>query len=52
MERKPDMIRVVVIIFAIGLVITGFSSIQSSMGDDNTAVRTAPETSLIAQIFD
>lgn len=51
MEPKPDMIRVVVIIFAIGLVITGFSSIQPS-SSDRTTVKTAVETSLIAQLFD
>ncbi|MDX1800232.1 MAG: hypothetical protein R3303_04815 [Marinobacter sp.] len=51
MERKPDMIRVVVIIFAIGLVITGFSSIQPSSGDATT-VKTAAESSVFAQLFD
>lgn len=51
MERKPDMIRVVVVIFAIGLVITGFSSIQPSSGD-NATVKTAAEASLFSQIFD
>lgn len=51
MERKPDMIRVVVIIFTIGLVITGFSSIQPSVGD-STTVKTVAETSLLSQLFD
>jgi uncharacterized membrane protein len=30
MNRKPDIIRAVVLIFAVGLVITGFTSMQSS----------------------
>ncbi len=51
MERKPDMIRVVVIIFTIGLVITGFSSIQSS-GRDTTTVKAVAESSVLARISD
>lgn len=30
MERKPDAIRAVVLIFAVGLVITGFASLHAS----------------------
>ncbi|MEP1706596.1 MAG: hypothetical protein ABJJ82_19820 [Marinobacter sp.] len=30
MGRKPDIIRTVVLIFAVGLVITGFTSLQAS----------------------
>lgn len=30
MERKPDIIKSVVLIFAVGLVITGFTSLQAS----------------------
>ncbi len=30
MGRKPDIIRAIVLIFAIGLVITGFTSIHAS----------------------
>lgn len=30
MERKPDAIRAVVLIFAVGLVITGFTSLHAS----------------------
>lgn len=30
MERKPDVIRAVLLIFAIGLVISGVTSIQAS----------------------
>ena len=30
MHRKPDMIRTIVLIFAIGLAITGFASLQVS----------------------
>lgn len=38
MERKPDVIRAVLLIFAIGLVISGFTSIRTA--DDGAA--TAP----------
>lgn len=37
MARKPDILRTVLLIFAIGLVITGFTSLHAS--EDN---RTAP----------
>lgn len=30
MNRKPDIIRAMVLIFAVGLVITGFTSMTSS----------------------
>ncbi|MEC8824086.1 MULTISPECIES: hypothetical protein [unclassified Marinobacter] len=30
MGSKPDIIRAIVLIFAVGLVITGFTSIQAS----------------------
>ena len=30
MGRKPDIIRTVVLIFAVGLVITGFTSLQAA----------------------
>ncbi|MFL1467947.1 hypothetical protein ACQUWM_14750 [Marinobacter sp. DUT-3] len=30
MERKPDILRALVLIFAVGLVITGFTSLQAS----------------------
>jgi len=36
MGRKPDIIRTVVLIFAVGLVITGFTSLQAS-DDEPTA---------------
>lgn len=29
MNRKPDIIRAIVLIFAVGLVITGFTSLRS-----------------------
>lgn len=29
MNRKPDIIRAIVLVFAVGLVITGFTSMQS-----------------------
>ena len=30
MGRKPDMIRTIALIFAVGLIITGFTSLQAS----------------------
>ncbi|NWO05268.1 MAG: hypothetical protein HLX50_06075 [Alteromonadaceae bacterium] len=30
MGRKPDILRTVLLIFAVGLVITGFTSLQAS----------------------
>jgi len=33
MARKPDILRTVLLIFAVGLVITGFTSLQAS--EDN-----------------
>lgn len=35
MGSKPDILRTVVLIFAVGLVITGFTSLQAS--EDNRA---------------
>ena len=32
MNRKPDVIRVLVIVFALGLVVTGISSLQATEG--------------------
>lgn len=32
MNRKPDIIRTILLVFAVGLVITGFTSIQSPEG--------------------
>lgn len=45
MDRKPDIIRAIVLIFAVGLVVTGFTSIQAS--EDKRADRQAPLTSFI-----
>ncbi len=36
MERKPDVIRAVLLIFAIGLAISGFTSIRTQ--DDRASV--------------
>ncbi|SFM64517.1 hypothetical protein [Marinobacter zhejiangensis] len=33
MHRKPDIIRAIVLIFAIGLAVTGFTSLQASEND-------------------
>ncbi|MGM0768779.1 MAG: hypothetical protein ACQEV6_12185 [Pseudomonadota bacterium] len=30
MEHKPDIIRAIVLVFAVGLVVTGFTSLQAS----------------------
>ncbi|AZT85231.1 hypothetical protein EHN06_17665 [Marinobacter sp. NP-4(2019)] len=30
MERKPDILRAIVLVFAVGLVITGITSLQAS----------------------
>lgn len=40
MGGKPDIIRAIVLIFAVGLVVTGFTSIQASESD--RAERLAP----------
>lgn len=38
MGRKPDMIRTIALIFAVGLVITGFTSLQASEPGPRAAV--------------
>ncbi|MBE0485351.1 hypothetical protein [Marinobacter sp.] len=43
MGSKPDIIRTIVLIFAVGLVVTGFTSIQAS--EDKSADRHLPATS-------
>ena len=47
MDRKPDIIRAVVLVFAIGLVVTGFTSIPASE-DDKRTVELAPATSFLS----
>jgi hypothetical protein len=47
MDRKPDIIRAVVLVFAIGLVISGFTSIQASE-DDRRALEPAPTSSFFS----
>ncbi|MEX0604750.1 MAG: hypothetical protein WD623_05970 [Marinobacter sp.] len=47
MDRKPDIIRAVVLVFAVGLVITGFTSIQAS-DDDNRSAELAPATPFLS----
>lgn len=37
MNRKPDIIRAIVLVFAVGLVITGFASMQSPDSGFTTA---------------
>ena len=37
MNRKPDIIRTVAIIFAVGLIITGFTSMQKPGGSFSEA---------------
>lgn len=50
MGGKPDIIRAIVLIFAIGLVITGFTSLQASEGD--RAARDVPATIGAVQMAD
>ena len=38
MGGKPDIIRAIVLIFAVGLVITGFTSLQASEDKPSAAV--------------
>jgi uncharacterized membrane protein len=38
MGRKPDILRTIVLIFAVGLVITGFTSLQASEDKRATSV--------------
>ena len=45
MDRKPDIIRAIVLIFAVGLVITGFTSIQAS--EEKRSFRDVPITSFV-----
>lgn len=47
MDRKPDIIRAVVLVFAIGLVITGFTSLPASE-DDKRTVELTPAPSLFS----
>lgn len=44
MGGKPDIIRAIVLVFAVGLVITGFTSLQASEG--RSAAVMAEDTSL------
>lgn len=46
MTRKPDIIRAVVIVFVIGLAVTGLTSLQASQ-DDRSSVQT-PQTRDVA----
>ncbi|MFP3977184.1 MULTISPECIES: hypothetical protein [Marinobacter] len=43
MGGKPDIIRAIVLIFAVGLVITGFTSLQASEGRPATATKNSVE---------
>lgn len=45
MRGKPDIIRTIVLIFAVGLVITGFTSLQAS--EDKHSVRDIPAISFV-----
>ncbi|WP_166263326.1 hypothetical protein [Marinobacter caseinilyticus] len=51
MERKPDMIRAVVLIFFIGLAITGLTSIQFS-DDDRQVSEPAADAPLVSFFAD
>lgn len=37
MHRKPDIIRAIILIFAVGLAVTGFTSLQASENDKRPA---------------
>jgi len=39
MGGKPDIIRAIVLIFAVGLVITGFTSLQASEGRTSSGTK-------------
>lgn len=49
MGRKPDIIRTVVLIFAVGLVITGFTSLQAS---DNEPTASGNEAVIVSAVRD
>lgn len=48
MSSKPDIIRATVLIFAVGLVVTGFTSIQASQ--DERADRNLSATSFVQPV--
>lgn len=53
MGHKPDIIRAVVVIFAVGLVITGFTSLQASEdGPSATSRAAASETVMVPSVRD
>lgn len=41
MGGKPDIIRAIVLIFAVGLVITGFTSLQASEERSSSATKSS-----------
>ncbi len=41
MQRKPDTIRAIVVIFAIGLAVTGIASLQASEKDASRGAQAA-----------
>lgn len=49
MGRKPDIIRTVVLIFAVGLVITGFTSFQAS---NNEPTASGTEAVIVSSVRD
>ncbi len=48
MNRKPDIIRTIVLIFAVGLVITGFTSMQSPDGGFSAAASTVASSTAVS----
>lgn len=49
MGRKPDIIRTVVLIFAVGLIITGFTSLQAS---DDEPTASGSEAVIVSSVRD
>lgn len=48
MNRKPDIIRTIVLIFAVGLVITGFTSMQLPDGGFSAAASTVAASTAVS----
>jgi uncharacterized membrane protein len=49
MGGKPDIIKAIVLIFAVGLVITGFTSIQASEDKDPRAANLVGSAQVMSQ---
>lgn len=49
MERKPDVIRALVFVFALGLAVTGFTTLQASESDQTVS---ADQSSTLTSMLD